>query len=176
MNDMDETQTKTTPTIISLLQPRDTGLPIVCKVGPMVTIPATGYGQAVPVVVEWPIIRPLSELIAIGRTYHPLCRGAFIEKRVTGYYHYEQRVTWHTCALAAAYAAAYGRETVERPEFSYSMALFRLARIIGYRADELTVTGPTGRVQPVSEEVMQLVDINYWTRQGVAEWLEDIRL
>lgn len=164
-------KTDTTPVLISLFhQPQTiTGLPVVIKAGPLVTIPA--HGRMQPVIVEITTTRPLSELIEIGRQYHPLCRRAFIEKRTTGYYHYERRTTWYTCAIAAAYAAAFGREEVQQPCFSYSMALWQLAPVIGYRANEMTVTGPTGRTQPVSEEIMQLVDVNFWTRQGIAEWL-----
>ncbi|NJN53571.1 MAG: hypothetical protein HC804_01745 [Anaerolineae bacterium] len=171
-----QTKTDVNPMIISLLQQQPTGLPVVRQAGTVVTIPATGYGRPAPLILEISVTRPLSELIAIGRQYHPLCRGAFLKRVTTGYYHYERRTTWHTCALAAAYAGAYGREAIERLDFSYSMASFRLARVIGYRADELTVTGPTGRVQTVAEEMMQLVDENLWTRQGVAEWLEGIGL
>lgn len=118
-----------------------------------------------------PAIRPLSELISIGRTYHPLCRHAFIEKRTTGYYHYERRIQYRTCALAAAYAAAFGPAAIEQPEFSYSMACWRLAQIVGYDPDTLFIYGPTGRYQPLAAEIIQLVDSNLWTRQGVAEWL-----
>lgn len=166
-------KTKNSITLIPLLPSQPTGLRTITAVSRPVTIAApTGTVIAIPTV--RPTTRPLSELIAIGRTYHPLCRHAFMEKRVTGYYHYERRATWYTCALAAAYAAAFGPGSVERDDFSPSMMVWRLAQVIGYRADMLPVTGPTGRLQPVSLEVMDLVDVDHWTRQGVAEWLGSV--
>ncbi|MBX3058279.1 MAG: hypothetical protein KF770_17590 [Anaerolineae bacterium] len=170
-------KTKTTVALIPLLRSQPTGLRSITAASPPVTIPAPAYGRPVPTIVSIPATRPLSELIAIGRTYHPLCRHAFIEKRVTGYYHYERRVTWHTCALAAAVVGAYGPASIERDDFSYSEAIYLLARVIGYRADDVIVPGPTGRrVQPLADEIMQLVDFNMWSRAGVATWLEDLGL
>ncbi len=118
----------------------------------------------------------LSNYLWIGRTYHPLCRHAFIEKRITGYYHYEQRILFSTCAIAAAYAGAFGPHAIERPDFSYSMALWRLGQKVGYDLAHCIVPGPTGRRQSVAEEMMQLVDEDLWTREGVAEWLASLGL
>lgn len=135
-----------------------------------------------PVVIDMPArVRPvdtatLSNYLRIGRTYHPLCRHAFIEQRMTGYYHYEQRVEYSTCAVAAAYAGAFGPQSIERPDFSYSMALWRLSQKVGYDLNTLIVNGPTGRRQSVAEEMMQLVDINHWSREGLVEWLESLGL
>lgn len=135
-----------------------------------------------PVVIDMPTpVKPidtaaLSNYLRIGRTYHPLCRHAFIEKQITGYYHYEQRVIYKTCAVAAAYAGAFGPQSIERPDFSYSMALWRLSQKVGYNLNTLIVHGPTGRRQPVAEEMMQLVDENHWTREGLVEWLESLDL
>lgn len=135
-----------------------------------------------PVIIDMPTpVKPvdtatLSNYLRIGRTYHPLCRHAFIEKQITGYYHYEQRVTYKTCAVAAAYAGAFGPQSIERPDFSYSMALWRLSQKVGYDLNTLIVHGPTGRRQPVAEEMMQLVDENHWTREGLVEWLESLGL
>ena len=44
----------------------------------------------------------LSHFLRIGRLYHPLCRHAFVERVQIGYYAYERRNEWRTCALAAA--------------------------------------------------------------------------
>lgn len=168
-------KTKNSITLIPLLPSQPAGLRTITAVSRPVTIAApTGTVIAIPTV--RPTTRPLSELIAIGRTYHPICRHAFVEKRITGYYHYERRATWYTCALAAAVVAAYGYAAVERDDFSYSEAIYLLARVTGYRADVLRVPGPTGRLQPVADEIMQLVDENLWSRAGVATWLEDIGL
>lgn len=135
-----------------------------------------------PMIIDMPTpVKPvdtatLSNYLRIGRTYHPLCRHAFIEKRITGYYHYEQRVQYSTCAVAAAYAGAFGPQSIERPDFSYSMALWRLSQKVGYDLNQRIVNGPTGRRQPIAEEMMQLVDDNHWTREGLIEWLESLGL
>lgn len=118
----------------------------------------------------------LSHYLTIGRTYHPLCRHAFVEKRVIGYYQYERRVAFRTCAMAAAYAGAFGPTSIERPEFSYSMAIWRLSQHVGYDMEDLCVYGPTGRYQSVAKEMIALVDNDFWTREGVAEWLASLGL
>lgn len=118
----------------------------------------------------------LSNYLRIGRRYHPLCRHAFVEKQVVGYYAYERQLTYRTCAVAAAYAGAFGPAVIENPEFSYSMAVWRLSQKVGYDLDARPVQGPTGRCQPVAEEMMQLVDENYWNREGLVEWLESLDL
>lgn len=43
----------------------------------------------------------LSRSLLLGRAYHPLCRQSFVEKVQFGYYAYERREEWRTCALAA---------------------------------------------------------------------------
>lgn len=128
-----------------------------------------------------PVQRPLggitlSHCLQMGRTYHPLCRHAFLEKRTIGYYHYERRQEYRTCAVAAAYAGAFGPAAIERPDFSYSMAVWRLSQRVGVDMDRVRVYGPTGRCQPIAREMMQLVDEDYWTREGVAEWLASLGL
>jgi len=169
-------KTKTAITLIPLQRPQPTGLRSITAVSAPVTTPAPSYGRPVPTIISSQATRPLSHLITIGRTYHPICRHAFVEKRVTGYYHYERRVIWHTCALAAAVVGAYGPASIERDDFSYSEAIYLLARVIGYRADDVIVPGPTGRrVQPLADEIMQLVD-DGWSRAGVATWLRDLGL
>ncbi|MCP4368010.1 MAG: hypothetical protein GY797_07855 [Deltaproteobacteria bacterium] len=118
----------------------------------------------------------LSNYLQIGRTYHPLCRNAFMEKHIIGYYHYERRVQFHTCALAAVYVGAFGPQSIERPDFSLSMALWRLSQKVGYDLNNKLVYGPTGRYQSVAQEMMDLIDKDYWTREGVSEWLRSLGL
>ncbi|WP_420643024.1 hypothetical protein [Candidatus Leptofilum sp.] len=116
----------------------------------------------------------LSNFLRIGRLYHPLCRNAFVEKVQLGYYAYEQREEWHTCALAAAYAGAFGPQSIERPDFSYSMAIWRLSQRIGFNIGERQVIGPTGRHNNLADEMIKLVDDNLWTRAGVADWVASL--
>ncbi len=123
-----------------------------------------------------PMEYALSNYLSVGRAYHPLCRYVFIEKRTSGYYAYERKVIWHTCAIAAAYAGAFGPGTIEQPEFSYSMAVWRLSQRLGYALGAMAVTGPTGRRQPLAGEMMQLIDENWWNRAGIVEWLRTLRL
>ena len=113
----------------------------------------------------------LSNFLQIGRLYHPLCRNAFVEKVQIGYYAYERRTEWRTCALAAAYAGAFGPQSIERPDFSYSMAIWRLSKRVGFDIGKRMVTGPTGRHNNLADEMIKLVDDNLWTRAGVAEWM-----
>lgn len=116
----------------------------------------------------------LSDLILVGRTYHPLCRQAFVEKVQIGYYAYERREEWRTCTLAAAYAGAFGPDSIQRPDFSYTMAVWRLSQRLGYDIGKLQVVGPTGRHNSLANEMIELTDVNLWTRAGVAEWVSSI--
>lgn len=118
----------------------------------------------------------LSRALALGRTYHPLCRQAFTERVTIGYYAYEQRQEWRTCALAAAYAGIFGPGEIERPDFSYSQACWLLGQVLGYDPAKLIVEGPTGRRLPVAEEMIALTDVDLWTRRGVAAWLGRVGL
>ncbi len=136
----------------------------------VITIPAPAY------FVDCSPLAELASYVAIGRTYHELCRNAFVERVQVGYYIYERRTEWRTCALAAAYAGAFGPQSVEQPEFSYSQAVWRLSQRIGCDLDQLYVVGPTGRVAAVPDEMILLIDANYWFRQGVAEWLPTARI
>lgn len=124
-------------------------------------VPGVAAGQAT-----------LSGFLRIGRLYHPLCRKAFVERVQIGYYYYERREEWRTCALAAAYVGAFGPQSIERPEFSYSMAVWRLSQRVGFDIDSFQVIGPTGRHNNLADEMIALIDKNLWTRAGVAEWLE----
>lgn len=125
-------------------------------------------------IVQENVINPkLSYLMLVGRRYHPLCRDAFVERVAIGYYAYERRYEWRTCAIAAAYAGAFGAESIERPDFSYSMAVYRLSKLIGYDMHKLRMNLPTGTQMPLDEGIMSLVDNHLWTRQGVAELLMD---
>jgi len=118
----------------------------------------------------------LSRSLALGRTYHPLCRGTFVQKVQHGYYAYERWTEWQTCALAAAYAGVFGPGEIERPEFSYSQACWLLSKVLGYDPAKLIVEGPTGRRLPVAEEMVKLVDVNLWNRRAVAAWLGSVGL
>ncbi|WP_420631842.1 hypothetical protein [Candidatus Leptofilum sp.] len=116
----------------------------------------------------------LSGFLQIGRLYHPLCRSAFVERVQIGYYAYERRDEWRTCALAAAYAGAFGPQSIEKPDFSYSMAIWRLSQRVGFNIGERQVVGPTGRHNNLADEMIKLVDDNLWTRAGVAEWVASL--
>src|SRR5690606_4889556 len=91
-----------------------------------------------PIVINIPASHPrtqvntLSNFLRVGRLYHPLCRNTFVERVQIGYYAYERREEWRTCALAAAYAGAFGPQSIEKPEFSYSMAIWRLSQLVGF--------------------------------------------
>lgn len=130
-----------------------------------------------PIIINVPPARPhvqvntLSNFLRIGRLYHPLCRNTFVERVQIGYYAYERREEWRTCALAAAYAGAFGPQSIEKPEFSYTMAIWRLSQLVGFDIGQHQVIGPTGRRNNVADEMIRLVDENLWTRAGVAEWL-----
>lgn len=118
----------------------------------------------------------LSTYLNMGRQMHPMCRNNFVERVELGYYHYERRTEWRTSALAAAYAGAFGPRSVESPEFSYSMAIWRLSQKLGYDLRQTVVSGPTGRCQPILNEMIQLVDEDGWTRDGIAAWLASLNL
>jgi hypothetical protein len=113
----------------------------------------------------------LSDFLRTGRLHHPLCRNTFVERVQIGYYAYERREEWRTCALAAAYAGAFGPQSIEQPEFSYSMAVWRLSQLVGFDIGTHRVNSPGGRRGGVAEEMVKLVDVNLWTRAGVADWL-----
>lgn len=120
--------------------------------------------------------RELSQALLAGREYHPLCRHSFVECHTVGYYAYERRNVWKTCALAAAYAGIFGPGEIERPEFSYSQCCWLLSQVLGYDPSKLIVDGPTGRRLPVAEEMVKLVDDNLWNRRTVAAWLYSVGL
>lgn len=138
--------------------------------------------QRTPIIIDITAPQPpaqtntLSSYLECGRHMHPICRHAFIERIELGYYHHERRTEWHTCALAAAYAGAFGAASVERPEFSCSMALWQLSAKLGYDLRTTIVYGPTGRCQPVIDEMVQLIDQDGWTREGVVVWLRSLHL
>lgn len=131
--------------------------------------------KSAPIVINIPAshrcVNTLSNFLRVGRLYHPLCRNTFVERVQIGYYAYERREEWRTCALAAAYAGAFGPQSIEKPEFSYSMAIWRLSQLVGFDIGQHQVVGPTGRRNNVADEMIKLVDENLWTRTGVAEWL-----
>lgn len=138
----------------------------VVRTAPVVIIPAPAI-----VIVQRPLVA-LADFLEIGRRYHPLCRHAFVEKVQLGYYAYEQREEWRTCALAAAYAGAFGARSVERPSFSYSQAVWELSQKVGLDIGITRIVGPTGRKNNVADEMIALTDKNLWTRAGIAKWLQ----
>jgi hypothetical protein len=84
---------------------------------------------------------------------------------------------WRTCALAAAYAAAFGQATVETVAFSRTNAVFLLSGLVGYDIASQVVDGPTGRRgSTVEAELAKLIDDDLWTRQAVSAWLASIGL
>jgi hypothetical protein len=141
-------------------------LKCVVAVSEVVTIPAPVYfGQCSPLAM-------LAGFLAIGRTYHARAgTGSFVDKVQVGCYAYERREEWRTCAVAAAYAGAFGPQVIERDEFSYSQAVWHLSDLVGYDLNELHVLGPTGRVSAVMDEMVLLTDTNFWTRLGLVHWL-----
>lgn len=147
-----------------------------------VPAPRPRRNQPSPIIIEMPSAAPqtetasLSYLVEIGRRYHKICRNAFMKKVQTGYYYYERRIEYQTCAVAAAYVGAFGPESVERAGFSFSMAVWRLSQLVGYDLNKQMVVGPTGRYQSLAREMIQLVDEDGWNREGVAEWLYSIGL
>ena len=136
--------------------------------------------QSTPIIIDLPPSQTetktntLSNFLRIGSLYHPLCRNAFVERVQIGYYAYERREEWRTCALAAAYAGAFGPQSIEKPDFSYSMAIWRLSQRIGFDIGQRQVVGPTGRQNNLADEMIKLVDDNLWTRAGVAEWVASL--
>lgn len=138
--------------------------------------------QPQPIIINLPPNEPqtqtetLSNFLRIGLQYHPLCRGNFVEKVGIGFYYYERRIEFRTCAIAAAYAGAFGPSSIEDSDFSKSMALWKLKRKLGYSLEELKVFGPTGRDNSLAQEIINLTDVDGWNRRGIAEWLESIGL
>jgi hypothetical protein len=136
--------------------------------------------QPIPIIIDLPPIQTetqtdtLSNFLKIGSMYHPLCRNAFVERVQVGYYAYERREEWRTCALAAAYAGAFGSQSIEKPGFSYSMAIWRLSQRIGFDIGQRQVVGPTGRHSNLADEMIKLVDDNLWSRAGVSEWVASL--
>jgi len=134
-------------------------LTTITQSGPLITV------KSQPIIITLPSEatgETLSNFLRVGRQYHPLCRHSFVERVQVGYYFYERREEWRTCALAAAYAGAFGPGSIERPEFSYSMVVWRLSQRVGFD------------ISAIAEKMITLVDENFWTRAGVAEWLESM--
>ena len=161
---------------------------------PLARRPAPTLPTRQPIVINVPPAkRPLrkgtlSYYLERGRHMHPLCRDSFIEQVIWGYYHYEQRTELRTCALAAAYVGAFGAHTVESvaPACSPtrvmttgpagSQMIWQLSAKLGYDLRQTAVYGPTGRCQPIADEMIQLVDVDGWTRAGIVQWLQTINL
>lgn len=180
-----QTKKRRLATFLNLIAPKPTAGPE--KAGLPAIIPRRDLPAAPPSVLPGepqppPVIIPgrgrengrLSDLILEGCRHHELCRDAFVQKVQIGYYAYERREEWHTCTLAAAYVGAFGPASIERPDFSYSMAIWRLSQFTGFDIGNCDVYGPTGRWANVAEEMIALTDRDLWTREGVAEWLSSI--
>lgn len=147
-------------------------LKCVVKVSEVETIPAPVYFAG-----DSPLAK-LAELLQIGRRFHDRApANYFVWQRPydRNRDYYENLVgsnrPIHTCAVAAAYAGAFGPQAVEQSGFSWSEAVWRLNRHIGYNLDELLVVGPTRRQSTIYDEMILLNDANGWSRAGVAEWL-----
>lgn len=153
---------------LSLAEPGERPLPVPQKPAPIII----NVPQAQPYVQ----VNTLSNFLRIGRLYHPLCRNTFVERVQIGYYAYERREEWRTCALAAAYAGAFGPQSIEKPEFSYTMSIWRLSQLVGFDIGQRQVMGPTGRRNNLADEMIRLVDENLWNRAGVADWLASLSL
>lgn len=137
-------------------------------------LPITVPQHVPPPVINIPSPAPqrrLSDLLEAGRQLHPLCRNAFVERVEMGFYAYEKRTEWRTCALAAIYAALFGAASIQRPDFSYTQAVWRVSQRVGWGIGERMVVGPTGRRNNVADEMIKLIDENLWSRATVAEWL-----
>ena len=125
----------------------------------------------------WRQTRPtLSQLLRIGSAVHPLCRNSFVEQVICGHYAYSRRIGYRTNPVAAIYVGAFGPDAIKEATFSYSMAVWRINKMVGYDITNRIVDGPTGRRSDVAHEIIQLSDADFWTREGIAEWLESIGL
>jgi hypothetical protein len=154
-----------------------TGVTQLPDIRPPEPIIIPGYAEELagplPIMIPEPR-RSLAELIRLGATYHDQASpGAFVEKVTMGYYAYERREVWRTCALAAAYAGAFGPASIERPQFSYSEAVFMLNGRLGYHL-YTEVTDPVGGRGRLVDRIIKLTDDHKWTREGVAQWVEEI--
>lgn len=116
----------------------------------------------------------LARLILIGRQYHEAAGpGAFVEKIYQGYYGYERHTVYKTCAIAAAYAGAFGPKSIERPAFSYSQAVYTLSLLLNFDLKQ-TVTDPAGGRGPLVVRIIKLTDVHYWDTAGIVAWLFDM--
>jgi len=162
-----------------------TALQLVRRIAPLAPIPAptpdiiiipghTEPPPPLPLLIPEPKPRKtLAHFLRVGATYHPRCRNAFVEKVQIGYYAYERREEWRTCLLAAAYAGAFGPNSIERPQFSYTQAVFLLSEEVGYSL-KTVVTDPTGNSGPLADRIIKLADDHFWDENGVAKWLDRI--
>lgn len=132
-------------------------------------------GQAQPTIIHMPTAQPalatLSELILAGRRLHKVCRGGYVRKIRHGSYLYERWDEWTTCALAAAYAGAFGAKAVERDDWSPDEAIWKLEMVLGYNVRTQRITSPNRYETTIEKEIYHLVDAKMWSREGVALWL-----
>ena len=117
-----------------------------------------------------PTIR-LSDAMKRAAMQFKQCHNTFIRKVTYGHYMYERKVQVQLCAISGAYAAEFGLEAIGPQGFSLTEAAFRLKLRIGYDILRVVVPGPTGRIQPLANEIIALNDQNGWSTIGIAEWL-----
>lgn len=125
-------------------------------------------------------LRPLSELIEIGRHYHRQARHDFVQKWSNNHYFVQHRIEeLRTCALAAAYVAHFGPYAINEYT-SRSMVETELEPIIGYHPALITIIGPVlydstnqpyQRTFTISALVQYLNDHEGWTRQAIGREL-----
>lgn len=116
----------------------------------------------------------LSMFLEIGRMYHGYCQHYHIERTEYGYYHYERQEEYKTDAIAAMYAGAFGKKSVERTDtFSMSQAIYQLSERLNIDLFRVRLPSPINQnaIVDVMNECNNLVAIDGWTRAGVANWL-----
>lgn len=133
------------------------------------------YGQQ-PYMLPAQKVVKLSDLVWRGAQVHKQCRHGFVEQVICGHYAYSRRVSYRTNVVAAAWVGLLGPDVIEVDVFPYKMVIWQLNKALGYDIEKTIVDGPTGRRGSVVNEMIQLMDVDYWTREGVAIWLHDIGL
>ncbi len=121
--------------------------------------------------------KTLSQAILIGSNFHDIDKIDHLSRETTGFYHYDRKEIWRTGPIAAACVGIWGPEFLDY-HHAYRPALSLLSRYLGYSIENLIVEiGPTGRVHTkLSDEIMDLVDKDGWTRQDVSIWLKSCGL
>lgn len=113
----------------------------------------------------------LSTFLRIGSKKHPLSRNTFVNK-TKNESSYQPHVA--TSALAAAYVGAFGSDSIYDPQLSIQLAIWKLNQVLDMDLENTYVTGPTGRENSIAQEMTDLINLNWWTREGIANWLASI--